>query len=92
MPRVVEAHVYCTHHLTAHTVACAATFDTCQALDKEPEKTGACVVQWPDDEDAGAEQQRQSLANFLGKGPKRQKVPDRHRLLHEASLEPVSAW
>jgi len=62
------------------------------ALDKEPEKTGACVVQWPDDEDAGAEQQRQSLANFLGKGPKRQKVPDRHRLLHEASLEPVSAW
>jgi len=64
-----------------------------EVLDKEPEKHGACVVSWADEDeaDASVEQQRSAMASFLGK-VKRQKTEDRHRWLHEAHLEPVDAW
>ena len=75
--------------MCASVVVCAPT----QVLDKEPEKHGACVVSWADEDeaDASVEQQRSAMASFLGK-VKRQKTEDRHRWLHEAHLEPVDAW
>lgn len=66
-----------------------------EVLDKEPRAHGACVVRWPDEEGAeaaGAQQQRDSMAAFLGRGTKRQKLPERHRLLHDAGLQPVTSW
>ena len=69
-----------------------------EVLDKNPQEHGAATVRWPD-EDGGeaAEQQQQqqnAMAAFLGRsgGAKRQKLPDRHRLMHEAMLEPVTSW
>ena len=60
----------------------------------QPEKHGACTVAWPDDDaDASVDQQRQALASFLGKpSAKRQKGPERQRILHEAMLEPVASF
>ena len=67
-----------------------------EVLEKNPQAHGAVIVRWPEEEggeSAGeVQQQRDSMAAFLGRGPKRQKVPDRHRLLHEAALEPVTSW
>ena len=65
-----------------------------EVLDKEPEKHGACTVEWPDEEAGPAiDQQRHAMAAFLGKpSAKRQKGPDRQRLLHEAMLEPVTSF
>ena len=64
-----------------------------EVLDKEPAKHGACVVRWPEEE-GGAEvaQQQNAMAAFLGRAPKRQKGPERHRVLHDAMLEPVASW
>ena len=65
-----------------------------EILDKNPQAHGVFPVAWPDD-DAEAEQQQQqrdSMAAFLGRGAKRQKGPDRHRVLHDAMLEPVVTW
>ena len=63
-----------------------------EVLDKEPKKNGAVVVRWPEEEaEEGVQQQRDSMANFLSRGSKKQKV-ERHRLLHEACLEPVTSF
>jgi len=34
----------------------------------------------------------EAMAAFLGRGSKRQKLPDRHRMLHDAMLEPITTW
>ena len=62
-------------------------------LQKEPEKHGACVVKWPDEEEIEGSDERHGMASFLGQqqATKRRKV-DRVRLLHEAGLEPVESW
>jgi ribonuclease H2 subunit A len=63
-----------------------------EVMDKEPEVHGAHVVRWPPEEgEEGTSQQRDSMAAFLSSASKRQKV-ERHRLLHEAGLEPVASW
>lgn len=64
-------------------------------LDKNPQDHGVVVVRWPDEDgDSEADKrQRDSMAAFLGRGPaKRPKLPDRHSMLHEAMLEPVTSW
>ncbi len=63
---------------------------TTEVLDKNPSQHGAAIVNWHDADAAAANQQRQSMAAFLGSS-KKQKV-QRHRLMHEAMLEPVSSW
>jgi ribonuclease H2 subunit A len=66
-----------------------------EVLDKNPQAHGVHPVRWPEEDGADAtqqQQQRDSMAAFLGRANKRQKVPDRHRLLHEAMLEPIGSW
>ena len=66
-----------------------------EILDKNPKANGAVVVRWPEEEGQEGQavaQQRDAMAAFLGRAAKRQKVPDRHRLLHDACLEPISSW
>ena len=62
-------------------------------MDKEPAAHGACTVAWPeeDESEAAVKQQQHAMAAFLGKS-KKAKIPDRHRWLHDAHLEPVDAW
>ena len=65
-----------------------------EVLDKNPQANGVVTVRWPDEEgqEGAQQQQRDAMAAFLGRGPKRQKLPDRHRLLHDACLEPIASW
>ena len=69
-----------------------------EVLDKSPEDHGVAAVRWADEDGGEAaeqqQQQRSAMAAFLGRdaGAKRQKLPDRHRLLHDAMLEPVASW
>ena len=66
-----------------------------EVLDKNPKANRAVVVRWPEEEGpegSSVSQQRDAMAAFLGRSAKRQKLPDRHRLLHEANLEPVTSW
>ena len=60
-------------------------------------RNGAVTVRWPEEdggeEEAQKQQQQNAMAAFLGRASnKRQKLPDRHRMLHEAMLEPVTGW
>lgn len=68
-----------------------------EVLDKNPQDHGVVTVRWPDEDGGEAEQQQQrqrdSMSAFLGRGSaKRQKQPDRHRMMHDAMLEPVTNW
>lgn len=68
-----------------------------EVLDKNPREHGAIPVRWPEEdggeEEAQKQQQQNAMAAFLGRSSnKRQKMPDRHRILHEAMLEPVTGW
>lgn len=54
-------------------------------------------VRWPDDDDGAQaieqqQQQRDSMAAYLGRANKRQRGADRHRWLHDALLEPVHSF
>ena len=68
-----------------------------EVLDKEPAAHGVVTVNWPDEDEgnggeAEVQQQQNAMAAFLGGGAKRQKLADRHRLMHDASVTPVTAW
>ena len=74
-------------HLSARTKAPAM-----EPIDKNPQAHGAVVFKWPDEEDDhGGE--RAGMAAFLGGGggAKKRKL-DRHKLLTESKLEPVTTW
>lgn len=61
-----------------------------EVLEKNPAAHGAVPVAWPDDEAADQAAQRSAMELFLGK---RKRAPARrHKLYHDAGLEPVAAW
>ena len=62
-----------------------------EPLDKNPQAHGVAVVKWADEEDdMGGE--RAGMAAFLGGGGAKKRKLDRHKLLTESKLEPVTTW
>ena len=65
-----------------------------EVLHKDPRKHGACEVRWPEEEGeaAAAQQQRRGMESFLGIGAAKRPKIERHRLVEESLLEPVTGW